>query len=277
MTERRVALVTGSTDGIGRATARALAAGGMAVILHGRTKLKVDAALAALREELPGADLEGVSFDLGSLAGVRRGAEQILARAPALHVVINNAGIFAGERVVTEDGIELTFAVNHVGPFLLTQLLAPRLEASASSGSDSLPSRVINIASIAHTRGRIQLEDLTLATGWSGYAAYAMSKLASVMHAMTLAERHAADRLVAYSLHPGIVSTKLLRQGFGPVAGVAPELGARTAVRLAGEGAASAPSGSYFSDGVQTQPAASARDAAIRQALWDASLRLAKL
>jgi NAD(P)-dependent dehydrogenase (short-subunit alcohol dehydrogenase family) len=275
MTERRVVLVTGSTDGIGRATARALAAGGMKVIVHGRAKLKVDAALAALREELPGAELEGVAFDLGSLAGVRRGAEQILARLPALHVLINNAGIFADERVVTDDGIELTFAVNHVGPFLLTELLAPRLEASA--GPASLPSRVINIASVAHTRGRIQLEDLTLATGWSGYAAYAMSKLANVMHAMTLAEHHAADRLVAYSLHPGIVSTKLLRQGFGPVAGVAPEVGAQTAVRLAGEGAASAPSGSYFSDGVQTQPAAPARDAAIRQALWDASLRLAKL
>jgi len=95
MTERRVVLVTGSTDGIGRATARALAAAGMKVILHGRTKIKVDAAIAALGEELPGAELEGVSFDLGSQAAVRRGAEQILARLPALHVVIHNAGIFA--------------------------------------------------------------------------------------------------------------------------------------------------------------------------------------
>src|SRR5882762_2460647 len=101
MTDRRVVLITGSTDGIGRATARALAAGGMKVILHGRSKSKVDAALAALGEELPGAELEGVSFDLGSQAAVRRGAEQILARVPALHVLINNAGIFAEERVVT--------------------------------------------------------------------------------------------------------------------------------------------------------------------------------
>jgi NAD(P)-dependent dehydrogenase (short-subunit alcohol dehydrogenase family) len=273
MTERRVVLVTGSTDGIGRATARALAAAGMHVIVHGRTKPRVDAALAALREQLPGAELDGVSFDLGTVAGVRRGAEQILARAPALHVLINNAGIFAGERVVTEDGIELTFAVNHIGPFLLTELLAPRLEDSAASQ----PSRVINMASVAHTRGRIHLDDLTLANGWTGYAAYAMSKLANVMHAISLAERHAPERLVAYSLHPGVISTKLLRQGFGPIAGAAPEAGAKTSVRLASEDAPSAPSGSYFSDGAQSQPAATARDAALRKALWTASAQLAKL
>jgi len=273
MTSRRVVLVTGSTDGIGRATARALAAGGMKVILHGRAKPKVDAALAALTQELPGAELEGVSFDLGSPAAVRRGAEQILARVPALHVVVNNAGIFADERVITDDGIELTFAVNHIAPFLLTELLAPRLEASATEA----PSRVINVASIAHTRGRIHIDDLTLANGWTGYAAYAMSKLANVMHAMTLAERHAPNLLVAYSLHPGVISTKLLRQGFGPVAGAAVETGAKAQVRLAGEETVSAPSGSYFSEGVQTQPAAGARDATMRAALWEASVRLAKL
>jgi len=273
MTERRVVLVTGSTDGIGRATARALAAGGMKVIVHGRTKPRLDAALAALGAELPGAELDGVSFDLGSAAAVRRGAEQILARAPALHVVVNNAGIFADERVVTDDGVELTFAVNYLGPFLLTELLAPRLEASATSAA----SRVINLASIAHTRGRIHIDDLTLANGWTGYAAYAMSKLANVMHAMSLADKHAPDRLVAYSVHPGVISTKLLRQGFGPVAGAAVEVGARTQVRLAGEEVATAPSGSYFNEGVQTQPGPAARDAAMRAALWDASLRLAKL
>jgi NAD(P)-dependent dehydrogenase (short-subunit alcohol dehydrogenase family) len=118
MSERRVVLVTGSTDGIGRATARALAAAGAKVILHGRSKPKVDAAIARLSEELPGAELEGVSFDLGSLAGVRKGAEQILARVPELHVLVNNAGIFADERALTPEGVELTFAVNHLGPFL---------------------------------------------------------------------------------------------------------------------------------------------------------------
>jgi NAD(P)-dependent dehydrogenase (short-subunit alcohol dehydrogenase family) len=273
MTDRRVVLVTGATDGIGRATARALAAGGMKVIVHGRAKPKVDAALAALTEELPGAELEGVSFDLGSQAAVRRGAEQILARVPALHVLINNAGIFADEWVLTEDGVELTFAVNHLAPFLLTELLASRLEDSATAA----PSRVINVSSVAHTRGRIHLDDLTLASAWTGYAAYAMSKLANVMHAMSLADRRSPERLVAYSLHPGVIGTKLLRQGFGPIAGASPEAGAKTSVRLAGEELVTAPSGSYFSEGVQVQPAPAARDAATRDALWQASRRLAKL
>src|SRR4051812_35603828 len=118
----RVVLVTGSTDGIGRATARALAAAGMKVIIHGRSKPRVDAAIATLTAELPGADLEGVAFDLGSLTAVRRGAEQILARLPKLHVLVNNAGVFATERTVTEDAIELTLAVNYIGHFLLTEL-----------------------------------------------------------------------------------------------------------------------------------------------------------
>lgn len=271
----RVVLVTGSTDGIGRATARALAAGGMKVILHGRGKAKVDAALAKLLEELPGAALEGVAFDLGSQKAVRAGAAQLLERVPELHCIVNNAGIFATERAVTDEGVELSFAVNHLGPFLLTELLMPRLLESARAAG--VPSRVINVASIAHTRGRIHIDDLALAAGWTGYAAYAQSKLANVMHAMALAERHPPAELVAYSVHPGVISTKLLRQGFGPVAGAAAEAGARTSVRLAGEEQPSERSGTYFSEGVATSPSTAARDAQQRAALWEASARLAHL
>lgn len=271
----RVVLVTGSTDGIGRAAARALAAGGMKVILHGRGKSRVDAAIAQLMDELPGAQLEGVAFDLGSLKAVRNGAAQILERVPELHVLVNNAGIFATERAVNDDGAELTFAVNHLGPFLLTELLAPRLRQSAAA--TGIPSRVINVASIAHTRGRIHIDDLTLSAGWTGYAAYAQSKLANVMHALSLAERHPPGELLAYSVHPGVIQTKLLRQGFGPVAGAAADTGARTIVRLAGEEQASDPSGTYFSDGVATPPSTTARDLQTRAALWAASTRLAQL
>jgi len=129
---------------------------------------------------------------------------------------------------------------------------------------------------VAHTRGRIHLGDLTLANGWTGYAAYAMSKLASVMHAISLAEKHAATALVAYAVHPGVIETKLLHQGFGPVAGATPELGARGVVRLASELAVTSPSGSYFNEGVAAQPAPAARDATMRTALWDAALRLTR-
>jgi len=269
----RVALVTGSTDGIGRQIARQIAARGIKVLVHGRSKTKVDAAIAALRDELPGAELDGVSFDLGRLADVRRGAEQVLKLAPELHVLVNNAGIFANERVVNSDGIEMTFAVNYLGPFLLTELLGPRLTDSASAAA----SRVINLSSVAHTRGRIHVDDLQLERSWTGYAAYAQSKLAQVMHAITLAERHEPTKLLAYSVHPGVVMTKLLRQGFGPVQGITPEVGARTPAMLATGTTEDEPSGSYFSDGVATPPSSAAQDAEMRQQLWRLSVELAKL
>jgi retinol dehydrogenase-12 len=270
MPERRVALVTGSTDGIGRATARALAAAGMKVIVHGRNKPKVDATLAELSSELPGAELEGISFDLGSQAAVRKGASQILERIPQLHVLVNNAGIFASERTLAE-GVELTFAVNYLAPFLLTELLAPRLEASAEHAR----SRVINVSSIAHTRGRIHFDDLSLEKAWTGYAAYAQSKLAQVMHAISLADQR--EELVSYALHPGVISTKLLRQGFGPIAGAGIESGAKTSVRLASAESVDEPSGTYFSEGVATQPASGASDEPTRRNLWELSAKLCGL
>jgi len=273
MSERRVVLVTGSTDGIGRQTARALAARDLKVIVHGRSKVNVDNTLGKLRDELPGAELDGVAFDLGSQASVRKGAAEILERFTDVHVLINNAGIFANERVTTEDGIEMTLAVNYLGPFLLTELLTPRLRDAA----EDAPSRVIDVASIAHTRGRIHLDDLQLKNGWTGYGAYAQTKLANVMHALSLAEIHRADEIVAYSLHPGVVDTKLLRLGFGPVQGASVDAGAKTAVMLAGGLAVDAPSGSYFSDGVVTQPSAAARDEKVRAKLWEASVRLVHL
>ena len=274
MSERRVVLVTGSTDGIGRATARGLAAAGIKVIVHGRSKPRLDAALDQLRGELPGAELAGVAFDLGSQAAVRIGAAQILEQHPVLHVLVNNAGIFADERTITEDQVELTFAVNYLGPVLLAELLAPRLIASATPG---VPSRIINVSSIAHTRG--QVVDLSGPSTYSGYAAYAQSKLAQVMHAITLAERNDPATLVAYSLHPGVISTKLLRQGFGPIAGSPVEVGAKTAIRLAAAESVSTdePSGSYFAEGVVTPPAVAARDPDARARLWAQSAALADL
>lgn len=266
----RVALVTGSTDGIGRQTAHELAARGFRVIVHGRSKANVDLAVAALRDQQAGAEVEGVSFDLGSLASVRRGAERVLALAPELHVLVNNAGIFAPERVITADGLEATLAVNFVGPFLLTQLLVPRLLASATH----TPSRVINLSSIAHTRGRIYIDDLQLEHGWSGYAAYAQSKLANIIHAIGIAQRNDPAKLVAYSLHPGVIATKLLRQGFGPIRADSVELGAKTSVMLASADIIDAPSGSYFSDGVATPPAAAACDPVMQHSLWDAAVGL---
>jgi NAD(P)-dependent dehydrogenase (short-subunit alcohol dehydrogenase family) len=264
----RTVLVTGSTDGIGKATALALAKAGMRVIVHGRSRPKVDRALSELTAAVPGADLDGVSFDLGSLASTRKGAEEVQKKAPQLHVLVNNAGIFAAERVLTGDGIEATLAVNHVGHYLLTHLLTPQLEAAA-------PARVVILSSIAHTRGRIHLDDLSLERAFSGYAAYAQSKLANVMHALDLAGRWDPAKIAAYSLHPGVISTKLLREGFGPVRGASVTQGAAVPVMLATAEKVEEPSGTYWSEGQVSPVASAANDVTVRDALRAATERMA--
>jgi NAD(P)-dependent dehydrogenase (short-subunit alcohol dehydrogenase family) len=247
-TPNPLVLVTGSTDGIGLATARQLGQAGARVIVHGRNQPRVEAALATLRAAAPGASFQGVSFDLGTMAAVRRGADEVRALAPQLDVLIHNAGVFAHDRIITADGFELTLAVNYVAPLLLTELIPA--------------ATVINVASMAHLRGELDLDDLELERGYAGYAAYARSKLAQVMHALSLAE--AGQR--AFSLHPGVVSTKLLRAGFAGVRGVSTDDGAATSVRLA-LAPDEVPSGSYLSDGRVTPPAVRARDAGLRAEL----------
>jgi NAD(P)-dependent dehydrogenase (short-subunit alcohol dehydrogenase family) len=266
----RTALVTGSTDGIGKETALGLARAGMKVFVHGRSKPKVERAIAELSAQAPEGQFEGVSFDLGSMASIRRAVTELHERLDTLHVLINNAGIFSAERVITGDGAEATLAVNHVGHYLLTELMRPALARAGSA-------RVIIVSSIAHTRGRIHLEDLTLEKAYTGYAAYAQSKLANVMHAIDLAAANDPAELAVYSLHPGVISTKLLREGFGPVRGSSPHHGAATSIRLATADSVAEPSGSYFSEGFLTPVASAANDAAAREALREATVRYAGL
>lgn len=270
MSAPRTALITGSTDGIGKAAALALARAGLRVVVHGRNRPKVEAALAELTAAAPGADLHGVSFDLGSFTTVRRGAKEILDTVDRLDVLVCNAGIYANERVLVADGLEATLAVNHVGHVLLTELLLERLVASA-------PARVIVVSSVAHTRGRIHTDDLSLADAYTGYAAYAQSKLANVMHVLDLAERHDPATLAAYALHPGVISTKLLRDGFAGMRGGSASHGAATIVKLATADKIAEPSGTYYNEGVPTPPSAAARDAAARAALRKATLAFAGL
>jgi NAD(P)-dependent dehydrogenase (short-subunit alcohol dehydrogenase family) len=288
MDRRRTALVTGSTDGIGKQTAAELARAGWRVLVHGRSRPRVDEAVAQLRAEAGAAAgtgqaaadeplLEGISFDLGSLAAVRKGAAQLVERLAdqggALDVLVNNAGIFSNERVEADDGsVEATFLVNHLGPFLLTQLLLPQLRGGPAGGGRE-PGRIINVSSIAHTRGRIHFDDLSLSRGYTGYAAYAQSKLANVMHSLALADREPAEAILSYSLHPGVIGTKLLRQGFGPVQGAATSYGAKGPVHLA-TAHEPGPTGTYFSEGIATPPARAAQDKAQRDRLWERSLQL---
>jgi NAD(P)-dependent dehydrogenase (short-subunit alcohol dehydrogenase family) len=221
-------LVTGATDGIGRATALALAARGATVLVHGRDPARA-AAVAREANAVPGApgDAESVVGDLASLAAVRALAAAVRARGAPLDVLVNNAGVAFrdAERRLSADGFELTFAVNHLAHFLLTRELLDLLaEAAARRGG----ARVVTVSSELHARGRIDFDDLQGERRYGGTAAYAHSKLANVLFARALARRTAARGVTSNALHPGVIKTKLLREGFGSQGGAAVERGAAT-------------------------------------------------
>lgn len=263
MTER-IALVTGATDGIGRQTAHELKKLGWTVVVHGRSEAKVSATLEALSVVKTGRALPAVA-DLGSQKQIRSLAERLKGELPRLDVLLNNAGVFLRERQLSEDGIELTLAVNHLAPVLLTRLLEPLLTGA--------PSRVINVASIAHQRALLDLDDLQLRQGFEGYRAYANSKLCNVLHANTLARLIPKERYTANALHPGVIGTKLLATGFG-MDGASLESGARTSVVAATSPDLAEVTGAYLADGVVSRASAAARDRRIQDALWQVSLQL---
>ncbi|MFO0572958.1 MAG: SDR family NAD(P)-dependent oxidoreductase [Polyangia bacterium] len=275
---RPIVLVTGSTDGIGLETALELARRGARLIVHGRRAERIEAAAAALRAVAADAVAGTAQADLSVLDDVRRLAQK-LAELPAAHVLLNNAGVFEQQRVVTVDGFERTLAVNHLAPFLLTHLL---LADRGGAGRALL--RIVNVSSVAHNRGQIALDDLHFERRrFDGYSAYAASKLANVLFTLELARRlHAAGRAVTTNaLHPGVVSTKLLTEGFQMRGPDSLAEGAATSVMLAlepqfgpGAGAAGGATGGYYSS---RRPAAinpGARDARLQRELYERSLEL---
>ncbi|MFL5348400.1 MAG: SDR family oxidoreductase [Hyalangium sp.] len=268
MTSERIILVTGATSGIGLQTALELVRLGQRVIVHGRGAAKVDEARRTL--ERAGGQAEGVTFDLSSLQSVRQGAEELARRFPRLEVLINNAGVFMNERVLTADGLETTFQVNHLAPFLLTNLLLKGPLAGPGA-------RVVNVSSIAHSRGRMRFEDLQFQRGFQGYSAYAQSKLANLLFTFELAERLPAEQATANCLHPGVVSTKLLTEGFGMSGSDTVEEGAETSVFLATSPELEGVTGRYFARQREVNPAAQALDVKARQQLWELSEQLCGL
>ena len=196
-------LVTGATGGIGRSTALGLAQRGAEVILGGRSQAKADAAVAWIRAQVPDAQLSVLLADFASLDGVRGLAAAFYERHDRLDVLVNNAGIWMQERAESVDGFELTFAVNHLAPYLFTHLMLPALRAGA-------PARISAfVASAAHARGNIDFDDLQAQRAYGGWDAYSTSKLANILWSRELARRIEGTGVTANCLHPGVVKSNL--------------------------------------------------------------------
>lgn len=266
----RTVLVTGSTDGIGKATALKLAAMDAVVLLHGRNPELGHAVEKEIRRKTGNERIELFIADLSSMRQVRDLAAEIRENHDRLHVLINNAGTFMAERELTEDGFETTFAVNYLAPFLLTHELLDLLKRS-------VPSRIINIASMTHLNGSLDPDNLQGERYYDGFQAYANSKLAVILFTYALAERLQGTKVTANCLHPGVIRTKLLRAGFGDHSGDTPERGAVTSVYLASSPEVEDVTGQYFVDSRQARSSPSSRDRRLQETLWQISERLTGL
>jgi NAD(P)-dependent dehydrogenase (short-subunit alcohol dehydrogenase family) len=258
----KVILVTGATDGIGKETAKILARRGAHVVVHGRSQEKAEAAKRDIERET-GKKLEGaVHADLASLDEVRAIAKQWGDKP--LDVLVNNAGVYMKKRTLTPDGREMTMAVNHDAPFLLTHLLLPHLKKAPQG-------RVVNVSSIAHGRGRIDVDDIDLARSFDGYGAYASSKLANVLFSVELAKRLKGTNVTVNALHPGVVSTKLLKAGFGMGGPDSHEEGAATSVHLALDDVSA--NGKYFVASRESMPQRPAFDEELCRRFYEESCK----
>jgi NAD(P)-dependent dehydrogenase (short-subunit alcohol dehydrogenase family) len=264
-----IVLVTGSTDGIGKETAFELARRGATVILHGRNRLRCQQTLDEAVRKTGNSTLGCYAADLSTMEGIRHLAGDLCAKYERLDVLINNAGVFMNDRVLTADGYEMTFAVNHLAPFLLTNLLWKPLAASGHA-------RIITVSSMAHQRGRIDFDNLQGEKRFTGYDAYARSKLANILFANELAERAREIGATSNALHPGIVATKLLRVGFGNMAGTSVREGAATPVYLATSPDLADVTGRYFVKCAEGPVAPLASDPVLRKQLWDVSEELSR-
>jgi NAD(P)-dependent dehydrogenase (short-subunit alcohol dehydrogenase family) len=273
----RTCLVTGATSGIGRVVSLELAFRGAALVITGRSAALCSEVRDSIASATGNEQVEFLVADLSSQEQIRRLAAEFLEKHENLHVLVNNAGGIFGERMVTEDGLEHTFALNHIGYFLLTHLLLDTLKASA-------PARIISMTSGAHVPGTMDFDDLQYEKGWRSFPAYARSKVANILFTRELSRRLEGTGITANCVAPGFVSTKFGQSGsplFSKLMGIidfvriSPEKGADTCVWLATSPDVEHETGGYFRKRRRKNPSRLARDDEAARRLWKASEEMA--
>jgi len=270
-------VITGATSGIGEVAAMRLAHQGARLLLVARDPRRAERVFARLKSIAPAAAHGVYPADLSQLSEMKRVGAEIAKAEPRIDVLINNAGAFFTARRLTEDGLERTFALNHMAYFVLTCALIDRLKAAA-------PSRIVSTASDAHRGARLDFADLQGEKGYDGYKAYGRSKLCNILFTRELARRLAGTGVTANCLHPGFVATRFGDQAGGVMSlviraaklfAISPQKGADTIVHLASSPEAAGSSGGYFYKCLPATPTAEARDDAAAARLWAESVRIA--
>ena len=278
--EGKICLITGGTNGIGKSTAQELARMGATVVIVGRNAQKTARVVEEIRAASGNKNVDSLLADLSSQQDVRRLADEFKSSYPHLHVLLNNAGGTFTTRQLSLDGIEMTFALNHLAYFLLTNLLLNTLKASA-------PARIINVSSDAHSGGKIDFDNLQGERSYSSFGPYGNSKLANILFTTEQACRLEGTGVTVNALHPGLTSTGFGKNNPGflmkimgvviPLIARSPEKGAETSIYLASSPEVQSITGKYFVDCKVTQPAPQAADRAVARRLWDVSAEMVHL
>jgi NAD(P)-dependent dehydrogenase (short-subunit alcohol dehydrogenase family) len=269
--DNRYVLVTGATDGIGKQTALGLAKMGAHVLLHGRNSQKGQIVINEIYRKTDNPNLELFIADLSSQRQIHELADSIIRTHDKLHVLINNAATYVNERRLTEDGIEITFAVNHLAPFLLTNLLLDLLKKNT-------PARIITVSSEAHSwLNSIDLSNLQGEKHFVGHEAYALSKLGNILFTLELAEQLELKGVTSNCLHPGKIITNLSRKaGLEESQGDNTEIGAQTSIYLASSPEVERLSGFYFEKEMPVRTSQLGSNKILQKKFWDISARLIK-
>ena len=276
----KICLITGGTNGIGKSTAQGLARLGATVVIVGRNAQKTSQVVEEIRSVTGNPNVDSLLADLSSQQDVRRLASDFKRKYSQLHVLLNNAGGTFTTRQLSVDGIEMTLALNHLAYFLLTNLLLDTLIASA-------PARIINVSSDAHSRGKIDFDNLEGERSYSSFGPYGNSKLANILFTTELARRLEGTGVTVNALHPGFTRTGFGKNNPGffmkimgvvvPLIARSPEKGAVTSIYLASSPEVQSITGKYFVDCKVTQPALQATDSAVAKKLWDVSAEMVHL